>query len=119
LNSLGILQATFHKTVAQCWNMVYRMLECFPHLNPYVQCGKQPLPRLLEIFPDAKEQIVGFGVRNLATLMIEGLHDFIISSVIPRLASQLQKDQEVPAEDTTTGGVRPTGSTSSLTATTT
>ena len=73
---------------------------------------------MLEIFTDAKEQIVGFGVRNLATLTIEGLHDFIVSSNIPRLASQWQKDQEVAAEDTTTGGVRPTGSTS-LTATTT
>ncbi len=104
LNRLGVLQATFYKTVAQ-WNIIFRKFECFPHPNPYVQCGKRPLPRLLEIFPDAKEQIVAFGVRNLATLTIEGLHDFIVSSGISRLASQWQKDEEVAAaaaEDTTT-----------------
>jgi hypothetical protein len=94
LNSLGMHQATFYKTVAQ-WNMVFRKLECFPHPNPYVQCGKRPLPRLLEIIPDAKDEIVAFGVKNLATLTIEGLYDFIVSTVIPRLASEWQKDEEV------------------------
>lgn len=46
------------------------------------------------LIPDAKEQIVAFGVRNLATLTIEGLHDFIVSSVIPRLALKCHKDEE-------------------------
>ena len=102
LNSLGMHQATFFKTVAQ-WNIVFRMLECFPHPNPYIQCGKRPLPRLLEIFPNAKDQIVAFRIRNLATLTIEGLHDFIVSTVIPRLASAWQKDEEVAdAVDTST-----------------
>jgi hypothetical protein len=96
LNSLGMYQATFYKTVAQ-WNMVFRKFECFPHPNPYVQCGKRPLPRLLEIYPNAKDQIVAFGVKNLATLTIEGLHDFIVSIVIPRLALLWQKDEEAVA----------------------
>ena len=117
LNSLGLNQALFYKTVT-IWNHVFRKFECIPHPNPLVQCGKQPLPRLLEIFPDTKEQIVAFGVRNLATLIIEGLQNFIVSSIVPRLASQWQKDQEVAVEDTTSGSVRPTSSTS-LTATTT
>ena len=77
--------------------MVFRKFECFPHPNPYVQCGKRPLPRLLEIFPDAKDQIVAYGVKNLATLTIEGLHDFIVSTVIPRLAALWQKDEEAMA----------------------
>ncbi len=89
--------------------MVFRKFECFPHPNPYVQCGKRPLPRLLEIFPDAREQIIAFGVQNLATLAIEALHDFIVSTVIPRLASSLwQKDQEVAvavAASTTAGEI--------------
>jgi hypothetical protein len=97
LNSLGKNQATFYKIIAQ-WNMIFRKFECFPHPNPYVQCGKQPLPQNLEIFPDAKDQIVGYGVMNLATLTIEGVHDFIVSLVIPRLAAVWKKDQE---EDTT------------------
>jgi hypothetical protein len=63
-------QATFYRTIAE-WNTIYSKLECFPHPNAYVQCGKRPLPRLLEIFPDAKEQIVAFGVRKLAMLTIE------------------------------------------------
>ncbi|KAI2509106.1 hypothetical protein MHU86_5354 [Fragilaria crotonensis] len=96
LNNLGMSQATFYKTVAE-WNGVFRRLECFPHPNLYVQCGKRPLPRLLEMYPDAKDQIVSFGVKNLATLTIEGIHDFIVSIVIPRLASVWNEDQKVLA----------------------
>jgi hypothetical protein len=94
LNSLGMNQATFYKTISE-WNGVFRALEAFPHPNPYVQCGKRPLPRLLEIFPDAKEQIVAYSVKNLATLTIEGVHDFIVSTVIPRLARVWKMDYEV------------------------
>ena len=86
LNSLGLKQATFFKTVAN-WNKVFRKFECFPHPNPYVQCGKQPLPKMLELYPDAKDQIVSYGIKNLATLTIESVHDFIISTVVPRLTS--------------------------------
>ena len=43
LNSFGMNQATFFKTLAQ-WNIVFRKFECFPHPNPYVQSGKRPLP---------------------------------------------------------------------------
>ena len=96
LNSLGMSQATFYKTVSE-WNGVFRSLESFPHPNLYVQCGKRPLPRLLEMYPDAKDQIVSFGVKNLATLTIEGIHDFIVSVVIPRLARVWKEDQKVLA----------------------
>ena len=92
LNSLGFAQATFFKTVAN-WNKVFRRRESFPHPNPYVQCGKRPLPPLLEIFPDAKDQIVSFGIKNLATLTIESVHDFVVSTVVPRLARMWQSEQ--------------------------
>ncbi|KAI2492861.1 hypothetical protein MHU86_21674 [Fragilaria crotonensis] len=108
LNSLGMNQATFYKTIAE-WNGVFRSLEGFPHPNPYVQCGKRPLPRVLEIFPTAKEQIVAYAVKNLATLTIEAVHDFIVSTVIPRLAGVWKKDGEVAtagiANNTSTAGV--------------
>jgi hypothetical protein len=94
LNSLGMNQATFYKTISE-WHGVYRTLEAFLHPNPYVQCGKRPLPRLLEIFPDAKEQIVAYSVKNLATLTIERVQDFIVSTVIPRLARVWKMDYEV------------------------
>ena len=96
MNALGLNQATFYKTVAQ-WNIVFRKLECFPHPNLYVQCGKRPLPRLLEIYPDAKEQILSFGMKNLAKLTIESVRDFIVSTVIPRLVLQWQHDEEAAA----------------------
>ncbi|KAI2493982.1 hypothetical protein MHU86_20556 [Fragilaria crotonensis] len=108
LNSLGLRQATFFKTVAN-WNKVFRQFEGFPHPNPYVQCGKRPLPRLLELFPDAKDQIVSFGIKNLATLTIERVHDFLVTSVIPRLARTWRSEENgvvtPPASttDTTTG----------------
>ena len=85
LNDLGMQQATFYRTIAE-WNIIYRKLESFPHPNAYLQCGKQPLPRLLKMLPDAKDQIVAFGVKSLAMLTIEGVFDLIVSTVIPRLA---------------------------------
>jgi hypothetical protein len=75
-------QATCYKTVA-AWNMTDRQFEGFPHPNPYVQCRKCPLPRLLEVYPDAKDQIASFAIKNLAKLTIEGVHNFIVSKVIP------------------------------------
>ena len=98
LNSLGLVQATFFKTIAN-WNKVFRKFECFPHPNPYVQCGKRPLPRLLEVFPTAKDQIIAYGIKNLATLTIESVHDFILSSVIPRLTVLWEKEMMAPADD--------------------
>jgi hypothetical protein len=91
LNALGMLLARSYKTVA-AWNMTYRQVEGFPHPNPYIQCGKRPLPRLLEVFPDAKDQIVSFALKNLAKLMIEGVHDFVLSKVLTRLINLWQSD---------------------------
>jgi hypothetical protein len=66
LNRVGLNQATFSKTVAEL-NIVFQQLESFPHPNPYVQCGKRPLSRLLEIYPDAKYQVVSIGIKNSNT----------------------------------------------------
>jgi hypothetical protein len=94
LNRLGMMQATSYKTVA-AWNMTYRQGEGFAHPNPYVNCGKRPLPQLLEVFPDAKDQIVSYAIKNLAKLTIEAVHDFIVSKVIPRLITVWQSDISV------------------------
>ena len=91
LNGLGMKQATFYKTVAN-WNTVSRRFEGFPHSNPCVQCGKRPLPHLLEVYPSAKDPIVWFGLKNLASLTIESMHDFMLSSVIPRIALTWKKE---------------------------
>jgi hypothetical protein len=45
------------------------------------------------MFPDAKDQIVAFGLKNLATLTIESVLDLIVSTVIPRLALQWKKEE--------------------------
>jgi hypothetical protein len=51
------------------------------------------LPRLLEVlFPDAKDQIVTNGVKNLATLSIESVHDLLVNTVIPRLTATREKE---------------------------
>ena len=86
MNSLGMMQGTCYKTVAG-WNKTFRLYECFPHPNTYVQCRKRPLPRILEVCPDAKDQIITYATKNLARLTIEGVHNFIASTVLPRLVS--------------------------------
>jgi hypothetical protein len=50
------------------------------------------LPRLLEVYPDAKDQIIAYGIKNLATLTIESFHDFILSTVLPRLIIVWEKE---------------------------
>jgi hypothetical protein len=51
--------------------------------------------QLLEAFPDAKDQIVTFGVRNLATLTIESVRNSIINAVIPRLTASWENEMTV------------------------
>jgi hypothetical protein len=97
LNSLGLVQA---KTIAN-WNKVFRKFECFPHPNPYVQCGKRLMPRLLEVFPNTKNQFIAFVIKNLATLTIESVHDFILSTVLPMLTVLWEKENVLPDRDNT------------------
>jgi hypothetical protein len=115
LNTFGMKQATFYKTTAK-WNIVYRKFEAFPHTNLYVQCGKRPLPRLLEVYPCAKEQIVAFGIKNLAHLSIEAVYQFIHSVIIPRLAALWKSES---ANEATSIAAATTSSSSPSTSTTT
>ena len=94
LNAIGITQATSYKTVAN-WNILYRSLDNFPHPNPYVQCGKRPLPRLFEAFPSAKDDIASFAVRKLATLTIEEVHEFITTVLLPKLIIEWKDDKDM------------------------
>jgi hypothetical protein len=84
-----MMQATCYKTVA-AWNMTYRQREGFPDPDQYEQCGNRPLPQLLETFPDAKDEIASFAIKIFAKLTIEGVHNFIVSKVIPRLITVWQ-----------------------------
>jgi hypothetical protein len=92
MNRVGIKQATHFKTVAE-WNIAFRRGENFPHPNPRVQCGKVPLPRLFEKFPEAKDSIVEFAVKNLTTLTLESLHEFTITKLMPALF-EIWKEEE-------------------------
>ena len=84
MNRVGFKQATHYKTVAD-WNIAFRRGDNFPHPNPRVQCGKVPLPRLFEKFPEAKDSIVAFAVKNLTTLTLESLHEFTITKLMQDL----------------------------------
>jgi hypothetical protein len=96
LNNLGMHQATFYTTIAQC-NNLFRKFEAFPHPNPYVQLGKNLMPPLLENFPDAKDQIISFCIKNLAFLTIESCREHIVAKVIPRLVGVWQKEENEAA----------------------
>ena len=76
LNRVGIVQATYHGSVA-LWNIEFRMLKNFAHPNPRAQGGKRAMPLLFEKFPEAKDAIERFAVKKLATLTIEAVHDFV------------------------------------------
>ncbi len=59
---------------------------------------------MLEVFPDSKGQIVSFDIKNLATLTIESVHNFRVTSVIPRLARTWLSENVVTASITDTTG---------------
>jgi hypothetical protein len=92
MNRFGCKQATHCTTVAN-WNIAFRLLENFPHPNPRVQCGKVPLPRLFEKFPEAKDSIVTFAVEQIATLTLESVHEFTVTKLIPKLFT-IWKEEE-------------------------
>jgi hypothetical protein len=92
MNRVGFKQATHYKTVAT-WNITFRRADNFPHPNPRVQCGKVPLPRLFEEFPEAKDIFVAFAVKNLTTLTLESLHEFTITKLMPELFGIWKKEQ--------------------------
>jgi hypothetical protein len=62
LNSFRMKQASFYKTVSN-WNIAFRKYKSFPHPNLSVQCGKQPLPCLLEVYLCAKERLFCYASR--------------------------------------------------------
>lgn len=93
LNSLGIQQATHHRTV-QDWNGIFRHHGRFPHPNHAVRCGKQPLPLLFEKYPVAMNEIIQFGVKSLTTLTVESVHGFCHDTLIPKLFEQWRSDIE-------------------------
>ena len=93
LNSLGIQQATHHRTV-QDWNGIFRHHGRFPHPNHAVRCGKQPLPLLFEKYPVAMNEIIQFGVNSLTTLTVESVHGFCHDTLIPKLFEQWRSDIE-------------------------
>ena len=93
-NSLGSKDATFYKTTIAKSNKIFRKFGCFPHPNPNVQCGKLPLPRLLGLYPDAKDHIVSFWrqeLRNANYRECSRLHHHLN---LPRLALTWQKVQQ-------------------------
>ena len=92
LNRVGITQAKHHETVAQ-WNIAFRKHNNFPHPNPRVQCGKHPVPKLFEKYPEAHEDIVSFAVNNLATLTVEAVHEFVVDKLIPKLFALWEKEE--------------------------
>ena len=50
--------------------------------SPNVQCEKGPLSLLLTVFSDANDQIASLGIKSLATLTVESVHDFLVTSVV-------------------------------------
>jgi hypothetical protein len=81
----------------------------------YIQCGKRPLPRLLEVYPCAKEQVVALAIKNLVHLSFEAIYQLIHSVVIPRLAALWKSES---ANEATSIAAATTASSSPSTSTT-
>ena len=94
LNRVGIVQATYHGSVA-LWNIEFRMLKNFAHPNPRAQGGKRAMPLLFEKFPEAKDAIERFAVKKLATLTIEAVHDFVHTELVPKLFEIWRTDERL------------------------
>jgi len=82
LNPIGINLATHCETV-QRHNVVFKGTESFPHPNQHATLGKKPEPQMFQVCPELKEKVERFCTRNVATLSIEALCDYMHADVIP------------------------------------
>ena len=57
----------------------------FLHPNASVRLGKKPAPPLLAAFPELKEEITSFCVKNLAVLSLDKVKDLIANKLIPKV----------------------------------
>lgn len=67
------------------WNTYFRVYGTFPHPNFYVERGKEPKPRMWEIFPEAKDMVKHFANENLETLSSELVADYIRGELVDEL----------------------------------
>jgi hypothetical protein len=91
LNKIGIVQATHHRTV-QDWNVEFRKDSAFLHPNNIVRCGKRPQPLLFLKYPQVKQEITSFGLKNLTTLTVELVYSYCLETLFPRLYEIWRED---------------------------
>ena len=77
------------KTVLQ-WFRDYRDCDCFPKFKPYSNSEK--LPPLLNANPEVVTSIIHFCRKNINTLSVELVHDFLLSQALPQLVNVINQE---------------------------
>ena len=64
----------------------------FPHPNPTVRLGKNPMPVIFEQFPNLEASVKSFMIENLSNFSIEMLRAELAAEMLPKLAEECKKD---------------------------
>ena len=59
LQPLGIMATISYKTV-ELWNILFRQNNLFPHPNPLADIGQSVDPKIFQLFPSAKSELLSF-----------------------------------------------------------
>ena len=92
LSVFGFSIPTNERTVCR-WHIIFKKKEIFPHPNPYVQMKKQCIPKLFEIYPEAKEMVDKFASKNIQSLSSESLALHLNQTIIPNLFDRYKQEE--------------------------
>jgi hypothetical protein len=89
------------------WNIYFRKTEQFPHPNPHVEYGKECMPKIFRMYPEAKGLFNEFATKAICKELLSPryMQDVMQTELIPRLYQlylddfQKAKVQEGLAQD--------------------
>ena len=81
------------------WFRDYRDCDCFPKFKSYSISEK--LPPLLNANPEVVTSIIHFCRKNINTLSVELVHDFLLSQALPQLVNVINQEQDTNNEQYT------------------
>ena len=67
------------------WNIEFRAMELFNHPNQHITRGKNLEPIFFNIFPEAKDKITQYCLKNMADLTVDAVQCYISTTMIPSL----------------------------------
>jgi len=82
LANAGITTISNERTLCR-WSSYFLVNKWFPHLNFYIELGKEFQPKLFEYFPEARDKLKNWMNNNLEILSTERATSYIREELVP------------------------------------